>query len=134
MTPSRKAGLGLDQLQRRRWKAWHRWTTLVIAARALLAAAAVVGTTTPDGLITIIANELRRLFHRLDHRPGYGGPPTSSPRLSSDAGIHQGDNHPVRTASLYGALRRICCWRPEPVVLGSAARKVMLVAISLVVI
>ncbi len=26
-----KTGLGLDQHQHRRWRAWHRWTTLVIA-------------------------------------------------------------------------------------------------------
>ncbi|WP_416904013.1 hypothetical protein [Micromonospora echinospora] len=25
-----KTGLGLDQHQHRRWKAWHRWTTLII--------------------------------------------------------------------------------------------------------
>lgn len=29
-----KTGLGLDQHQHRRWRAWHRWTSLVIAAHA----------------------------------------------------------------------------------------------------
>ncbi|MDQ0364689.1 SRSO17 transposase [Catenuloplanes indicus] len=60
-----KTGLGLDQHQHRRWKAWHRWTTLVIAAHAFLAAAAAVSTASPDGLIDITVNELRRLFHAL---------------------------------------------------------------------
>ncbi|WP_446220840.1 IS701 family transposase [Micromonospora sp. IBHARD004] len=60
-----KTGLGLDQHQHRRWKAWHRWTTLVIAAHAFLAAATTVTTSSPDGLIAITVNELRRLFHAL---------------------------------------------------------------------
>ena len=60
-----KTGLGLDQHQHRRWKAWHRWTTLVIAAPAFLAAATTVSTESPDGLIAITVNELRRLFHAL---------------------------------------------------------------------
>jgi SRSO17 transposase len=60
-----KTGLGLDQHQHRRWRAWHRWTTLVIAAHAFLAAAATVNTESPDGLIAITVNELRRLFHAL---------------------------------------------------------------------
>jgi SRSO17 transposase len=60
-----KTGLGLDQHQHRRWKAWHRWTTLVIAAHAFLAAAITVCTNSPDDLIAITVNELRRLFHAL---------------------------------------------------------------------
>jgi SRSO17 transposase len=60
-----KTGLGLDQHQHRRWRAWHRWTTLVIAAHAFLAAATTASTTSPDGLITITVNELRRLFDAL---------------------------------------------------------------------
>lgn len=60
-----KTGLGLDQHQHRRWRAWHRWTTLVIAAHAFLAAATTVSTESPDGLIAITVNELRRLFHAL---------------------------------------------------------------------
>ena len=60
-----KTGLGPDQHQHRRWKAWHRWTNLVIAAHAFLAAATTVTTSSPDGLIAITVNELRRLFHAL---------------------------------------------------------------------
>ena len=64
-TQATKTGLGLDQHQHRRWRAWHRWTTLVIAAHAFLAAATTVSTESPDGLIAITVNELRRLFHAL---------------------------------------------------------------------
>ncbi|MBO3737524.1 IS701 family transposase [Actinoplanes flavus] len=64
-----KTGLGLDQHQHRRWRAWHRWTTLVIAAHAFLAAAATVSTTNAEDMIAITANELRRLFHALIIEP-----------------------------------------------------------------
>lgn len=64
-----KTGLGLDQHQHRRWRAWHRWTTLVIAAHAFLAAAAAASTTSPNGLIPITVNEVRRLFHALIIEP-----------------------------------------------------------------
>jgi hypothetical protein len=64
-----KTGLGLDQHQHRRWKAWHRWTTLVIAAHAFLAVAATLSTESPDGLIAVTVNELRRLFHTLILEP-----------------------------------------------------------------
>jgi hypothetical protein len=64
-----KTGLGLDQHQHRRWKAWHRWTTLVIAAHAFLAAATTICTASSDGLIRITVNELRRLFHALVIEP-----------------------------------------------------------------
>lgn len=64
-----KTGLGLDQHQHRRWRAWHRWTTLVIAAHAFLAAAAAASTTTPHDLIPITVNEVRRLFHALIIEP-----------------------------------------------------------------
>ncbi|RGC69533.1 hypothetical protein C5N14_09670 [Micromonospora sp. MW-13] len=64
-----KTGLGLDQHQHRRWNAWHRWTTLVIAAHAFLAAATATSTPSPGGLITITVNELRRLFHALIIEP-----------------------------------------------------------------
>ncbi|WP_233527454.1 IS701 family transposase [Micromonospora craniellae] len=66
---SAKTGLGLDQHQHRRWRAWHRWTTLVIAAHAFLAAATTVSTTTAEGMTAITANELRRLFHALIIEP-----------------------------------------------------------------
>jgi SRSO17 transposase len=64
-----KTGLGLDQHQHRRWKAWHRWTTLVIAAHAFLAVATAASSTSPNGLIAITVNELRRLFHALIINP-----------------------------------------------------------------
>ncbi|WP_430501648.1 transposase [Micromonospora trifolii] len=64
-----KTGLGLDQHQHRRWKAWHRWTTLVIAAHAFLAAAATVSTTCPRRVADVI-----RLVHL----------PTSAPKPSQD--------------------------------------------------
>ncbi|GAA2714130.1 hypothetical protein Apa02nite_094530 [Actinoplanes palleronii] len=64
-TQATKTGLGLDQHQHRRWKAWHRWTTLVITAHAFLAAATTASSETPHGLIAITVNELRRLFHAL---------------------------------------------------------------------
>lgn len=67
--PATKTGLGLDQHQHRRWRAWHRWSTLVIAAYAFLAAAAAASTTTPHGLIPITVNEVRRLFHALIIEP-----------------------------------------------------------------
>jgi hypothetical protein len=52
-----------------RWRAWHRWTTLVIAAHAFVAAATAASTTSPDDLIAITVNELRRLFHALIIEP-----------------------------------------------------------------
>jgi hypothetical protein len=60
-----KTGLGLDQHQHRRWRAWHRWTTLVIAAHAFLAVAAAATSRRSNDLIAITVNELRRLFHAL---------------------------------------------------------------------
>lgn len=47
----------------------HRWTTLVIAAHAFLAAATTTNTTTLGSLIPITVNELRRLFHALIIEP-----------------------------------------------------------------
>jgi SRSO17 transposase len=80
-----KSGLGLDQHQHRRWRAWHPWTTLVIAAHAFLAAATTVSTST-EGLLAITTNELRRLFPALIIEPAAASP-TSSPGQSSGAGI-----------------------------------------------
>ena len=59
---------GLDQHQVRRWRSWHRWTTLAMLAHAFLAV------TTADerehspaspGLIELTVNEFRRLFDAL---------------------------------------------------------------------
>jgi hypothetical protein len=60
-----KTGLGLDRHQHRRWRTWHRWTTLVIAAHAFLATATAASAECQDGLIAITLNELRGLFHAL---------------------------------------------------------------------
>ena len=60
-----KGLVGLDQHQVRRWKSWHRWTTLALLAHAFLAVATAIErdtTPTPAGLITLTVNELRRLF------------------------------------------------------------------------
>jgi SRSO17 transposase len=59
---------GLDQHQVRRWKSWHRWTTLAMLAHAFLAVATAIErdtTPTPTGLITLTVNEFRRLFDAL---------------------------------------------------------------------
>jgi SRSO17 transposase len=59
---------GLDQHQVRRWRSWHRWTTLAMLAHAFLAVATAIerdNTPTPAGLITLTVNEFRRLFDAL---------------------------------------------------------------------
>ena len=63
---------GLDQHQVRRWKSWHRPTTLAMLAHAFLAvttSAEREHTPAPAGLIEITINELRRLFDALVLRP-----------------------------------------------------------------
>jgi len=63
-----KGLVGLDQHQVRRWKSWHRWTTLAMLAHAFLAVATATErdtTPTPAGLITLTVNEFRRLFDAL---------------------------------------------------------------------
>lgn len=63
-----KGLVGLDQHQVRRWKSWHRWTTLAMLAHAFLAVATAIErdtTPTPAGLITLTVNEFRRLFDAL---------------------------------------------------------------------
>jgi SRSO17 transposase len=59
---------GLDQHQVRRWKSWHRWTTLAMLAHAFLAVATAIErdhTPAPAGLIELTVNEFRRLFDAL---------------------------------------------------------------------
>ena len=59
---------GLDQHQVRRWRSWHRWTTLAMLAHAFLAVACAIErdtTPTPTGLITLTVNEFRHLFDAL---------------------------------------------------------------------
>jgi SRSO17 transposase len=59
---------GLDQHQVRRWRSWHRWTTLAMLAHAFLAVATATERATrpcPTGLIMLTVNEFRRLFDAL---------------------------------------------------------------------
>jgi hypothetical protein len=63
-----KGLVGLDQHQVRRWRSWHRGTTLAMLAHAFLAVACAIErdtTPTPTGLITLTVNEFRRLFDAL---------------------------------------------------------------------
>jgi SRSO17 transposase len=63
-----KGLVGLDQHQVRRWRSWHRWTTLAMLAHAFLAVACAVErdiTPNPAGLIALTVNEFRRLFDAL---------------------------------------------------------------------
>ena len=63
-----KGLVGLDQHQVRRWKSWHRWTTLAMLAHAFLAVATAIEhdtAPTPVGLIPLTVNEFRRLFDAL---------------------------------------------------------------------
>jgi len=62
-----KGAVGLDQHQVRRWDSWHRYTTLVMLAAAILAAiAATEGRRPPEpGLIPLTVIEIRRLFAKL---------------------------------------------------------------------
>jgi SRSO17 transposase len=63
-----KGLVGLDQHQVRRWRSWHRWTTLAMLAHAFLAVATAIErehTATPTGLIELTVNEFRRLFDAL---------------------------------------------------------------------
>jgi SRSO17 transposase len=59
---------GLDQHQVRRWRSWHRWTTLAMLAHAFLAVATAAErdlAPAPAGLIELTVNEFRRLFDAL---------------------------------------------------------------------
>ena len=59
---------GLDQHQVRRWRSWHRWTTLAMLAHAFLAVATAIERDThptPVGLIALTVNEFRRFFDML---------------------------------------------------------------------
>jgi SRSO17 transposase len=59
-----KGHVGLDQHQVRRWRSWHRWTTLAMIAHALLTvvAADTRDSDTTSGLIPITLAEARRLL------------------------------------------------------------------------
>lgn len=63
-----KGLVGLDQHQVRRWRSWHRWTTLAMLAHAFLAVACAAERDTQPpaaGLIRLSVNEFRRLFDAL---------------------------------------------------------------------
>ncbi len=63
-----KGMAGLDQHQVRRWRSWHRWTTLAMLAHAFLAVTTAderEHTPTPRGLVPLSVNEFRRLFDAL---------------------------------------------------------------------
>jgi SRSO17 transposase len=62
-----KGAVGLDQHQVRRWDSWHRYTTLVMLAAAILTAIAVTERRWPPepGLIPLTVIEIRHLFAKL---------------------------------------------------------------------
>jgi SRSO17 transposase len=62
-----KGAVGLDQHQVRRWDSWHRYTTLVMLASAILVAiAATEHHRAPEpGLIPLTVIEIRHLFAKL---------------------------------------------------------------------
>jgi hypothetical protein len=87
-----------------------RWTTLVIAAHAFLAAATTASTTSPAGMIAITVNELRRPFHALVIDPTKRIADVIAwsvfRRRHQDAAK---TSHYERQAP-YGALKQISCW------------------------
>jgi SRSO17 transposase len=63
-----KGQAGLDEHQVRRWCSWHRWSTLAMLAMAFLAVTTATQKRqhpSPEELIPITVNELRRLFDAL---------------------------------------------------------------------
>ncbi|WP_026270051.1 hypothetical protein [Salinispora arenicola] len=64
-----KSQVGLDQHQVRRWDSWHRFTTLTLAALAVLTICAADQDHTDTGLITLTVNEIRRLINACIIRP-----------------------------------------------------------------
>jgi SRSO17 transposase len=62
-----KGAVGLDQHQVRRWDSWHRYTTLVMLAAAILVAIAATERRRrcEPGLIPLTVIEIRRLFAKL---------------------------------------------------------------------
>ncbi|GGM68162.1 transposase [Micromonospora sonchi] len=67
-----KGQVGLDQHQVRRWDSWHRFTTLALAALAVLAICAAdeaAHDPADTGLIKLTVNEIRRLINACIIRP-----------------------------------------------------------------
>ncbi|MER5338498.1 IS701 family transposase [Micromonospora sp. NPDC002717] len=67
-----KSQVGLDQHQVRRWDSWHRFTTLALAALAVLAICAADAAhhdPTNTGLIKLTVNEVPRLINACIIRP-----------------------------------------------------------------
>ncbi|GAA1535742.1 hypothetical protein GCM10009827_062600 [Dactylosporangium maewongense] len=67
-----KSQVGLDQHQVRRWNSWHRFTTLAMAALAVLticAADAATHAPAAADLIDLTVNEIRRLLNTLVIQP-----------------------------------------------------------------
>ena len=64
-----KGAVGLDQHQVRRWDSWHRYTTLVMLAHAIMTVIATRERArhppADQKLIPITVNEIRRLFGKL---------------------------------------------------------------------
>jgi SRSO17 transposase len=71
-----KGQVGLDQHQVRRWDSWHRFTTLALAALAVLTICAADATTgerdTDRDVIDLTVNEIRRLINAMIIRPVRG--------------------------------------------------------------
>ena len=59
-----KGAVGLDQHQVRRWDSWHRYTTLIMLAAAILTAITATESrnTTEPGLIPLTVTDVRHLF------------------------------------------------------------------------
>jgi SRSO17 transposase len=70
-----KGQVGLDQHQVRRFTSWYRFTTLALAALAILAICAATTPPTDDhdqpDMIRLTVNEIRRLINVLIIRPGH---------------------------------------------------------------
>jgi SRSO17 transposase len=60
-----KGECGLDQYEVRRWRGWYRHITLALLAHAALVALRVQGKKTPEGMVPLSVQEIRRLLCRL---------------------------------------------------------------------
>lgn len=64
-----KGHVGLDQHQVRRWDSWHRWTTLAMAAHALLTVLATTRETSHSPVpMAITVAETRQLINAIRAR------------------------------------------------------------------